>query len=208
MNHRILPALGLVLALGACLPGGTYELAPVNLSLTATSQQTVVATVTDQRPYVLSGKQSRRFLGTERGDWGGTKNISTKSGRDLVDDLNDAVVQALANQGITASALQPVKDAAATDTLTAFRAQGADRLLVVELQDWRTDIYTRVDLSWRIEAIVYDRSGNMLARTTSQGTAPVARTNLTSNNATVATDELSSKLSNLLNERVITEALR
>ena len=208
MTHRILPALALLSALGACVPGGTYELAPVSLSLTAISQQTVVAVVTDQRPYVLSGEQPGKFLGTERGEWGGEKKITTESGRDLADDLNDAVVQALVNRGIAASALNPVADAAATDTLTAFRVQGADRLLVVEIQDWRTDINTRVKLSWRLEAIVYDRSGTILARTGSQGVSPVARTKLTSKYATVATDELSSKLSTLLNERVITEALR
>ena len=208
MNHRILPSLAVLIALGACIPGGTYELTPVSLSLTATSQQTVVATVIDQRPYVLNGEKSRKFLGTERGTWGGEKKISTESGRPLADELSDAVVQALANRGIAAGALQPVKDSGATDTLTALRAQGADRLLVVELQDWRTDVHTRVKLSWRLEAIVYDRTGEVLARTTSQGANPVANTDLTAKYSNIATAELSSKLSNLLNARVITEALR
>lgn len=208
MNHRILPAFALLLAVGACLPGGSYELAPVSLSLTATSQQTVVAAVIDTRPYVLSGEHSRSFMGTERANWGGEKEMSTQSGRDLADELNDAVVQALVNRGVAASALQPVKGVAATDPLSAFQAQGADRLLVVELQDWRTDIYTRVKLSWRLEAIVYDRSGAVLARTNSQGTSPVARTDLKADYSNIAVEELSAKLSNLLNERVITDALR
>jgi hypothetical protein len=208
MPHRIFPALVLLIVLGACVPGGTYQVAPVSLSLTATSQRSVVAAVTDQRPYVLSGEQSASFLGTERGNWGGEKKISTESGRDLAEVIDDAVVQALASRGIAASALLPVADAAVTDTLSAFKAQGADRLLVVEIHDWRTDINTRIVLRWRLEALVYDQSGNVLARTDSQGVSPVGRTTLTSDNATVAIDELSGKLSTLLNERVITEALR
>jgi len=208
MIHRILPALALLIAFGACSPSGTYELAPVTLSLTATSQQTVAAAVIDQRPYVLNGDRSPSFLGTERGNWGGEKEISTESGRDLADDVNDAVVRALTNRGIAASALQPLKRGGEPETLAAFQAQGADRLLVVDIQDWRTDVYTRIKLSWRLEALVYDRSGNVLARTSSQGANPVAGTDLTAQYAAITTAELSSKLSNLLNERVITEALR
>lgn len=208
MIYRILPAIALLIALGACRPSGTYELAPVSLSLTATSQQTVAATVLDRRPYVLSGEEASDFLGTERGNWGGEKVMSTQSGRGLAEDLNDTLVQALENRGIAASGLQTVEGAEDADALARFRAQGADRLLVVEIQDWRTDIYTRVKLRWRLEAIVFDRSGTMLARTGSQGAAPVARTNLKADYTAVAIEELSAKLSDLLNERVITQALR
>jgi hypothetical protein len=214
MTHRSLPALALLpvlallITLGACVPGGTYEFAPVSLSLTATSQKTVAVAVTDRRPYVLNGEQSRNFMGTERGNWGGEKKMATQSGRDLADEINEAVVGALTNRGIAASALQPAKGTDEAATLAAFQAQGADRLLVVELQDWRTDVYTRVKLNWRLAAIVYDRAGNTLAHNSSQGANPVANTDLTAKYSVIATSELSSKLSDLLNERVITEALR
>ena len=205
MKYRILAALAMLFALGACLPGGTYELSPVYLPLTATTQNTVAAAVIDRRPYVLSGKESSSFLGTERANWGGEKKITTGSGRGLAEDLVDALVKALADRQIVASALQPVKG---VDELAAFQAQGADRLLVVEIEDWRTDVYTRVKLSWRLEAIVYDRAGNTLAHSSSQGAYPIASTNLTANYSVIAVDELSKKLSDLLNERVITEASR
>jgi hypothetical protein len=208
MIQRFFPAVALLIVLGSCGPSGTYEIAPVSLSLTATSQQTVAAAVIDQRPYVLNGDESPNFLGTERGNWGGEKTMSTESGRDLADDLTDAVVRALADRGIAASALQPVKGIGEPETLAAFRAQGADRLLVVAIQDWRTDVYTRVKLSWRLEASVHDRAGNLLAQTTSQGATPVASSDLTAKYAPIAVGELSRKLSDLLNERVITEALR
>ena len=205
MKYRILPALAMLFALGACLPGGTYELSPVYLPLTATTQNTVAAAVIDRRPYVLNGEESSSFLGTERANWGGEKKITTGSGRGLAEDLVDALVKALANRQIVASALQTVKG---VDELAAFQAQGADRLLVVEIEDWRTDVYTRVKLSWRLEAIVYDRAGNTLAHNSSQGANPIASTNLTANYSVIAVEELSKKFSDLLNERVITEALR
>ncbi|HUS55637.1 MAG TPA: hypothetical protein VMY41_16735 [Thermohalobaculum sp.] len=208
MKHRILPALAMLFALGACLPGGTYELSPVFLPLTATTQQTVVAAVIDRRPYVLDGDESPSFLGTERANWGGEKKIKTSSGRSLAEDLSDAVVEALRNRGVAASTPQSIKGADTTDMLAAFQAQGADRLLIVEIEDWRTDVYTRVKLSWRLEAIVYDRAGNALAHSSSQGANPIASTNLKADYSVIAVEELSKQLSNLLNERVITQALR
>jgi len=209
MVPRKLLVLALLIVLGACRhDDGTYELVPVSLSLTATSQQTVTAAVIDRRPYVLNGDESPSFLGTERANWGGTKDIKTGSGRSLADEVGDAVVRALENQGVAASALQPAKGADAAEMLALFQAQGADRLLMVELQDWRTDVYTRVKLRWRLEAIVYDRSGDVLGRSDSQGFAPVSRTDLKGQYAILAADELSEKLSNLLNERTITDALR
>jgi hypothetical protein len=178
------------------------------LSLTATTQQTVVAAAIDQRPYVLNGDESPKFLGTERAKWGGTKNINTASGRGLAEEIGDAVVNALTIRGVTTSALQPTKGVDMAEMLAIFQGLGADRLLVVELQDWRTDVYTGVRLKWRLEAIVYDRAGNILGRSASQGTNPISRTNLQAEYTNIVVHELSNKLSILLNERTITDALR
>ena len=209
MAYRKLLVLALLVALGACrLDDGAYELIPVSLSLTATTQQTVVAAAIELRPYVLNGKESPKFLGTERAKWGGAKNIKTESGLGLAEEIGNAVVNALTRQGVTASALQPAKGADMSEILAFFQTQNAGRLLMVELHDWRTDVHTRVKLKWRLEAIVYDRAGNILGRSASQGNNPISRTNLRAEYTNIVIHELSNKLTNLLNERAITDALR
>ena len=79
---------------------------------------------------------------------------------------------------------------------------------LVEIEDWRTDIYTRITLQWRLSATVYDRAGNSLGSAFTQGKSPVARTSVTGEYNKLATDQLSEKLSRLLNERQITDALK
>jgi len=65
-----------------------------------------------------------------------------------------------------------------------------------------------VKLKWRLEAIVYDRAGNILGRSASQGNNPSSGTNLQAEYTNIVVHELSNKLSILLNERAITDALR
>lgn len=215
MSHRFLAAAAILIALGACrAPSDTYEIAAVTPTVTVATDQSVATSVIDRRPYVLNGDESDRFLGTERGNWGGEAPIKTESGRSLADELNDAVAGALRNQGIEAGPIAPVEVKGAgkgfdrSEALAGFQAQSAERLLLVELEDWRTDVHTRITLSWRLRATVFDRQGQSLATAFSQGKEPVSRTSVTGEYNAVAVDKLSEKLTWLLNERQITDALR
>ncbi len=207
MLHLFLPAFALLLGLGACLQGGTYNYAAVDPALTVSSRHTVSASVIDQRPYVVNGEESPQFVGTARGKMGNTVDVSTESGRPLAEELTDAVVRALGALGVDASALPLPKGAPEEALLTAFQAQGTERLLVVQMYEWQTKAYTRVTARWQMEAIVYDRSGNALARRASQGTEPIGTTNLRGDSSAIAVREISQKLSDLLNDPAIAAAL-
>ena len=209
MFKRFLPPLALLLALGACLHGGgTYEFAAVDLTLTVSSGRTVSASVIDHRPYVVDGNESSSFVGTTQGKWGKTADIRTESGRPLAEELTGAVVRALDRRGIAASAMPLPKGSPEEAALTAFQAQGTERLLVVRMYEWKTKAYTRVISHWYLEAIVRDRAGNVLARQATQGTESVGVTNLRRDSADIAIREVSRKLSELLNNPVIATALR
>lgn len=205
---RFLPPLALLLTLGACLGGTTYEFAAVEPVLTVSSERTVSASVIDQRPYVVNGEKSPRFAGTARGRMGETVNISTASGRPLAEELTDAVVRALGRQGIAVSALPLPKGTPEEAVLGAFQAQGTDRLLVVRMHEWQTKAYTRVTSRWDLEAIVYDRSGGILARRATRGSQQLGTTNLRGDSSRIAVGQVSRKLSDLLNEPAITTALK
>ncbi|HSF96737.1 MAG TPA: hypothetical protein VLA52_17045 [Thermohalobaculum sp.] len=217
MIHRFLPALAASLLLAACqttpqigpLGGGSrYDVEAIQVALRLDSDQRVSVTVIDDRPYVVSGKESEQFLGTEQGAWAQTKDIKTKSGNGLAEDLTGAIVNALADTGIAATASPMRRGTPAEDSLAAFQAQGTDRLLEVRIQDWRVDSYTRVYLQWRLQAAVYDRSGAMLGRSSTSGKAPVGGTTASEDGNAITGRELSQKLTNLLNEPRITDALK
>jgi hypothetical protein len=208
MLRRNLPALTLLLTLGACGGGATYDFAAVNPALTVSSGRTVSVSVIDQRPYVVNGEKPPRFAGTATGRTRETVDVSTASGRPLAEELTDAVVRALGRQSISASALPLPKGVPEEEALTAFRAQGAERLLAVRMYEWQTNAITRVTAHWDMEATVYDRSGGILARRATRGTRPIGTTDLRGDSSRIAIGELSRKLSDLLNKPAITTALK
>ena len=113
-----------------------------------------------------------------------------------------------ADQFLASPGAQAFRAKRYADALAGFQSESAERLLLVEVEDWRTDIYTRITLSWRLRATVFDRTGKILAAANSQGKEPVSRTSVTGEYNDVAVSKLSEKLTWLLNERQITEALR
>jgi len=209
MLYRFFPVLALLFALGACQQGFDYDFAAVDPALTVSSGRTISASVIDQRPYVVNGEESPRFVGTERGRYNNTVDVRTASGRPLAEELTDAVVRALERRGIAASALLLPEGTPEDVALTAFQAQGTERLLAVQMYEWRTKAYTRVTSRWHMEAIVYDRSGSILARRATQGYQPVGMADLNSSKGSgdIAIREVTRKLSELLNEPAITTAL-
>lgn len=213
--QRILPALGLgiVLALGACKStpidmSGSYDLSALQFDVTLRSQRAVAVAVVEARPYVQGGEESDTFLGTERGRWGGEKAMGTASDKPLAEELTDAISRALNWRGVHLVALPPevLQDEAATRA--AFAASGAERLLILRLQDWRTDIYTRVQLRWRVEAAVIDPAGNEMAFRLTQGVTPLGKTGLEAEYSEMVVQALSEKLSALINYPTIADALQ
>ena len=81
-------------------------------------------------------------------------------------------------------------------------------MLLVRMGEWRTDVYTRVNLKWHLEGAVYRRDGVLLAQRSSRGETPVAKTRLETDYGPIALNELSQRLTNLLGDPAIGDALK
>jgi hypothetical protein len=208
MFHRMFFILTLTFVLGACAVGNEYDYGAASATLRAETDRSVSATVIDYRPYVLSGKKSPSFVGLHRGGFGNPFDVTTKSGRGLSEDLTDVLVRALDAQGITAKALMLAPGTSVDDSVMQFQDQGTDRLLVVAMREWKTDSMMRITLHWDFDASVYDPSGVMLAKQSISGVAPVGGSGFESGNSAVAIQQISQKLTELLNQPDIVAALR
>jgi len=174
MFHRLIPAFALTLMLGACAIGNKYDYNAAAATFGADIEKSVSAAVVDQRQYVLSGNKAPNFVGLQRGGFGNPFDVTTRSGRGLAEDLTNVLQRALDARGIAAKALV-LPHGTGTDTvLSAFGKQGTDRLLLVNMREWKTDAMMRLTLHWNLEAAVYDPSGAMLGKHGISGTAPVA----------------------------------
>lgn len=217
MVHRYLAAFALLIALAGCktnesfsglLDNRSYDIAGADVTLAATGTQRLAVAAVDERPDVLDGGESRSFLGTERGNWSQKVDVKTASGRGFAEDLTDLVAGALARGGADATPLLLDDKAGEAEALAAFRLQGADRLLLVRIQDWRSQAAVRMNLRWRLEASVQDRGGTVLGSNAVSGAARVGSLADRESGERIAQNELSRNLVNLLGHPQITRALR
>lgn len=93
--------------------------------------------------------------------------------------------------------------------LTAYRDSDADRLLLLDIHEWKTDVYAQVTVHWNLTARVFDRSGRMLAEESIQGTGGTGTIGGLSDEAKgrIAATEASRLLGVLLNRPAIKGAL-
>lgn len=208
MIQRLLPALALALAVGACMSSqSSYDLAPAAPAVGGMTGRSLAVAAIDARPYVLDGTKPAEFIGTDRGQYSNTVDVVIASGRPLAAEVTDLAVSGYAARGITAAAVALPAKADEAAMLAAARGQG-ERLVAVTIREWRTDAYTRVKLTWNLEAAVYDGAGTLLGRSAIQGAVPIGVTSLEADSSGLAGQELSNRLAQLLNERRITDALR
>jgi YD repeat-containing protein len=80
-------------------------------------------------------------------------------------------------------------------------------MVAVQIYELRIKAISRVTARWHLEAFVYDRSGNILARRATQGFEPIGRVGLNDNGTDIAMREIILRLSELLDEPVISRAL-
>jgi hypothetical protein len=215
--YRILPAFAILLVLAGCKTtvsldpfssGISYDIASMPLILTVPNGQPVSVAVIDRRPYVLKGKESPRFLGTEQGEKGPPITAKTASGQTMAEDLTQVITAALGRAGVAAEPLAVPDKADDAEVKALYATQGPDRLLLVRILDWRTKAFTRHTAQWRLEAAVYDHSGAELGQAITTGLSPIGTTTMRDNAQVAAVGALNEKLSYLLNDPGVTDALR
>ena len=219
MLQRLLPALLLLVGLGACGAGGAidaalegtfggrYDYSALEVPLAVTPTRSVAVTVIDQRPYVVNGDESPAYVGTEYGRYRDIVEVETASDRPLAAVLTDALARALERRGPGATGVTLAQGTGEAEALAALAATGADRLLVVRMHEWQTNATVRVTARWHFEATVHDRSGQQLGRRARQGRETIGTTRVQEETGALAVTDLARRLARLLEERSIADAL-
>jgi hypothetical protein len=204
---RIVLLVGIVATLGACAFGQTYNYsnAPVTLQgLSATGS--IAVGVQDRRSYILSGNKQEKFVGLMRGGFGNPFDVNTPSGGPLAIDIRDALVASLRTKNATVVpvVIHPSETPErAKETLLATKAH---RLVLVRMNEWKSDTYMNMALLYDVSLDVMDDKGNVLAKNALNGRDNLG-TQLISQEAT-ATNAFASKMSLLFENDKIIAALR
>lgn len=159
-------AIAATLLLGACV-GDQYDYDWETPVFAVRTEDSVVVTVLDQRPEVLTGDELPTFVGLQRTSFGLLAyDVSTASGRPLADDMADTIMRGLAVNYVPVEAIYvPASADASTATRTVIEA-GTEKGLVVLLRQWETDTHINVGIRYDLVVHVVDSNGNIFETAT------------------------------------------
>lgn len=180
----------LTLALAGCAVGNRYDYGSSIEGLPVTGSGKIAVTVTDARPYVLSGDKKPDFVGLQRGGFGNPFDVRTGSGQPLATEMRDAIAKALQKQGFSV--------VAATEP--------ADRKLELKVLEWKTDVMMHLKTLYDLELSVFDGSGALLAKSATKG-EDVGGGGFESQNASNAAKSFELRLTELVRDSGVQQAL-
>jgi hypothetical protein len=161
MRHALIPVM-LWFLLSACAVGNQYDYRADVPELAVTSSGAIAVGVQDKRRYIVSGDKSPNFVGLQRGGFGNPFDVTTQSGAPLASDFADTIVDALAQKGITATAVTLEPQSPRNPVIRALAGAGG-RSLLVTLNEWKSDNFVNVALIYNLSAEVFDAAGNVVA---------------------------------------------
>ena len=140
------------LTLGACAIGNTYDFKSAVPQLAVKTERTVSVSVSDQRPYVLSGDNTPEWVGLIRGGTGIPFGVHTRSGATFASDLTMAIIGGLRANGVQAG------------------TEKGERSIVITVFQWKSDKYINTKLEYNLQADVLDQQGNIVISNTAKDT--------------------------------------
>lgn len=163
------------IALGGCATGDKTTGSKPTANRHAYSGQTpdfavsgtrvAVVAVRDARSYVMSGRWAPEFAGVTRGGFGNPVDVLTESGNPLAVDFGTTITAALKAKGFKATALEGSVPGSAEGIAAVLKKAGAERLVVVLIEVWRSDTVVNTTLDYGLDLQVYDGAGKVLGAT-------------------------------------------
>lgn len=170
MKKAGLPIVFVVLlSLAGCAIGNKYSYNDVVADIHASGSKTVGVAVLDQRPYVKDGTKSPDFVGLQRAGFGIPYTVATDSEQPLAVDMTRVLVASLARKGYNAV---PAAVSQADDRDAAWRkliATKADLLILLTLNEWKSDTYMTTTLYYDVNMQMRDQDGRIVAEQKLEG---------------------------------------
>ncbi len=167
-------AVTLVLILSAgCASGNKFNYSDVIADLSASGAKAVGVATHDQRAYIKSGEKNPDFVGLMRGGlnftFGAPHNVTTASGHPMAADMTRALASSLSKKGFKAVPIVVTQTDDQNAVLEKLKASGAERLVLLTLNEWKSDTYHNTALQYDVSLKVYDQAGNVLSEKKIQG---------------------------------------
>ena len=153
----------MLLSLAGCAVGNRYAYNDVVADIHASGSKTVGVAVHDQRPYVRDGTKDPDFVGLQRGGYGNPFDVTTASEQPLAGDMTQTLVSSLAKKGYNAVAVEVTKTDNGDAAWRKLIATNADLLILLTLNEWKSDTYMTTTLYYYVTMRMRDQDGKDLA---------------------------------------------
>lgn len=173
-HRRSLLLLGLlilaVVALGGCWAiGQSYKLAEVLAMLVATGATTVLVATRDRRRYVTGGSKRVDFVGVLKGGFGNPFDVKNAGGSALADTFSEVASRSLKAKGFAASSVVTSPQEPPDQLKQRLLAESAERVILIDLDEWRSETMARVGMHYDVTLTVMDKQGTVLAKSRIEG---------------------------------------
>ena len=209
-NCRIWIVLCASLFLGGCAVGQQIRYHDADLTLNASGNTPVAVASVDGRPYIKSGEKEKTYIGTFRGGFGNPFNVSTESGKPLADDMSSVICASLKKKGFACAPVSVDPKESLDEITQKLKGSKAMRLMLLAINEWRSDTYTNTSLYYDVVLTVMDNQGAQLAASKAKGEDDLG--GRMSNPPAHAKEEVpkayQKKLEALLNDPSVISALR
>lgn len=197
------------LFLTGCAVGNkyNYQSSSMALPIKPVEHKSLILSVEDFRPYVLSGDKEPNFVGLQRGGFGNPFDVTTSTGKPMTEDMSAAIVKGLTDIGYRVVSVQdkPGK----VYLVNSAASEGATRIVVLKVYDWKSDVLMSMKLHCDLRLSVFDPNGKLLAENAIKFVKEIggAQMGAAKNSAALA-DEFAKQIGYLFNKEEVRDALR
>jgi hypothetical protein len=167
-----------ILSVAGCR-GGRYDLTKSQLKVDIQGAGKVAIGVQDQRPYILDYTKPPTYIGIHRNGWGVPRDAGTRSGQSLAEDVATIMVSSFGASGFAVERFSLSPNENLESSLKRLESSAYDKIVVLTLDQFRSDSWAEVELQWAITMRVYDGKGRLLAEKDSTGTVEGLKRNYT-----------------------------
>jgi hypothetical protein len=196
------------IVLAGCASGNRYNYSAkiTALPLKAGVTKTLLLTLQDRRPYVLSGEKKADFVGLQRGGFGNPFDVTTASGKPMTEDMAQSLAASLEQAGYRVNVVDG--NPGTSELVKLAKSHNAFRIVRLQVFEWKSDTYMSIGLHYDLHLAIYDPAGERLAENSMSGHEAVGGAKISSDkNSEHMADEFGKRIGYLFNKPTIRNAL-
>ena len=170
MVRNYLCLLLIPLMLVGCAFGQKQDYIQAHPVLEYTSKGRLAVGVQDRRPYILDHDKDEDFVGLQRGGYGNTFDVSTKSKKPLAEDMAKVLTGALRHSEAIVTPVKLSPSLSKAEVIHTLQSTNTEKSLLLSLYEWKSDTYTGTKIIYEVEMEAIDKQGKVLAKKKAQGT--------------------------------------